>query len=134
VLLVDEAHGPHLGFNSALPPSALQCGADACAQSTHKITGAMTQCSMLQVKQEHLDLQRAKDTMSLLTTTSPNYLLMASLDAARAQLEEHGSRWRSMLCKRRKFCGRRFSRFPDCNCWMNRLLAKQELLLLTLRR
>lgn len=90
VLLVDEAHGPHLGFNTALPPSALQSGADACAQSTHKITGAMTQCSMLQVKQEHLDLQRAKDTMSLLTTTSPNYLLMASLDAARAQLEEQG--------------------------------------------
>ena len=35
-LLVDEAHGPHLGFSSELPPSALQCGADACAQSTHK--------------------------------------------------------------------------------------------------
>ena len=49
VLLVDEAHGPHLGFSEALPPSALQGGADACAQSTHKILGAMTQCSMLQV-------------------------------------------------------------------------------------
>lgn len=90
VLLVDEAHGPHLGFSELLPPSALQCGADACAQSTHKILGAMTQCSMLHVQGERLDLQRAADVMSILTTTSPNYLLMASLDAARAQVQVYG--------------------------------------------
>lgn len=90
VLLVDEAHGPHLGFSELLPPSALQCGADACAQSTHKILGAMTQCSMLHVQGKYLDLQRAADVMSLLTTTSPNYLLMASLDAARAQVQSYG--------------------------------------------
>ncbi len=90
VLLVDEAHGPHLGFSSLLPPSALQGGADACAQSTHKLLGAMTQCSMLHVQGARLDLQRAADVMSLLTTTSPNYLLMASLDAARCQVQQHG--------------------------------------------
>ncbi|MDO4921812.1 MAG: aminotransferase class I/II-fold pyridoxal phosphate-dependent enzyme [Phascolarctobacterium sp.] len=90
VLLVDEAHGPHLGFSDLLPPSALQSGADACAQSTHKILGAMTQCSMLHVRGERLDLQRAADVMSVLTTTSPNYLLMASLDAARAQAQAYG--------------------------------------------
>lgn len=90
VLLVDEAHGPHLGFSKLLPPSALACGADACAQSTHKILGAMTQCSMLHVQGERLDIQRAADVMSLLTTTSPNYLMMASLDAARAQLDAYG--------------------------------------------
>ena len=91
VLLVDEAHGPHLGFSEALPPSALQGGADACAQSTHKILGAMTQCSMLHLQGARLDLQRAADVMSVLTTTSPNYLLMASLDAARAQVQAHGA-------------------------------------------
>ena len=90
VLLVDEAHGPHLGFSDLLPKSALQCGADACAQSTHKIVGAMTQCSMLHVQGQRLDVTRAADMMSVLTTTSPNYLLMASLDAARAQLQVRG--------------------------------------------
>ena len=91
VLLVDEAHGAHLGFTEALPPSALQCGADACAQSTHKTLGALTQCSMLHVQGERIDVQRVAAAMSLLTTTSPNYLLMASLDAARAQLAEKGA-------------------------------------------
>ncbi len=90
VLLVDEAHGAHLGFSELLPPSALQCGADACAQSTHKILGALTQCSMLHVQGKRLDLQRAADVMRLLTTTSPNYLLMASLDASRAQVQACG--------------------------------------------
>ncbi|MBQ5624332.1 MAG: aminotransferase class I/II-fold pyridoxal phosphate-dependent enzyme [Phascolarctobacterium sp.] len=90
VLLVDEAHGPHLGFSDLLPKSALQCGADACAQSTHKIVGAMTQCSMLHVQGQRLDVTSAADVMSVLTTTSPNYLLMASLDAARAQLQVRG--------------------------------------------
>lgn len=90
VLLVDEAHGPHLGFSDLLPKSALQCGADACAQSTHKILGAMTQCSMLHVQGQRLSVERAADVMSVLTTTSPNYLLMASLDAARAQVQECG--------------------------------------------
>ena len=91
VLLVDEAHGAHLGFSETLPPSALQCGADACAQSTHKTLGALTQCSMLHVQGERIDVQRVAAAMSLLTTTSPNYLLMASLDAARAQLAEKGA-------------------------------------------
>ncbi len=90
VLLVDEAHGPHLGFHDQFPPSAMQCGADMAAQSTHKILGALTQSSLLQVKGARIDLRHAADVMSLLTTTSPNYLLMGSLDAARAQLAERG--------------------------------------------
>ena len=89
-LLVDEAHGPHLGFHEKFPPSAMQCGADMAAQSTHKIVGALTQSSLLQVKGTRIDLRHAADVMSLLTTTSPNYLLMGSLDAARAQLAERG--------------------------------------------
>ncbi len=89
-VLVDEAHGPHLGFSELLPISALQAGADAVAQSTHKLLGAMTQASMLLAQGKRIDLTRMADVMSLLTTTSPNYLLMASLDAARAQLEDFG--------------------------------------------
>ena len=122
VLLVDEAHGPHLGFSELLPPSALQCGADACAQSTHKILGAMTQCSMLHVQGARLDLQRAADVMSLLTTTSPNYLLMASLDAARAQVQVYGGEMAAAAvqaaAKLRRLCasyrGLRVMETADC--------------------
>lgn len=91
VLLVDEAHGPHLGFSDLLPPGAMECGADAAAQSTHKIVGAMTQCSLLQVRYGRLRPEAMEQAMSLVTTTSPNYLLMGALDGARAQLAEKGA-------------------------------------------
>lgn len=125
VLLVDEAHGSHLGFSDLLPPSALQCGADACAQSTHKILGAMTQCSMLHIQSQHLDVQRAADVMSILTTTSPNYLLMASLDAARAQVQAYGREIAEQAvtaaAKLRNLCskynGLRILNEADCGSW-----------------
>lgn len=90
LLLVDEAHGSHLGFSQMLPASALQQGADAVAQSTHKILGALTQCSMLHVKSKVLRYEQMAAAMSLVTTTSPNNLLLASLDVARAQMASNG--------------------------------------------
>ncbi len=89
-LLVDEAHGAHLRFSDALPPDALSCGADLVAQSTHKLLGAMTQASILFRKGGRVPAERVRRTASILATTSPNYLLMASLDIARLQMEEEG--------------------------------------------
>ena len=88
LLLVDEAHGPHLRFSEALPPQAIDCGADMAAQSTHKILGAMTQASMLLVNGVRVD--RVREAASLLQSTSPNQLLLASLDIARLQMAENG--------------------------------------------
>src|ERR1700754_2050533 len=48
-LVVDQAWGPHFGFNEALPPTALSQGADAMLTSTHKIAGSLTQSAMLHV-------------------------------------------------------------------------------------
>lgn len=90
LLLVDEAHGPHLHFSEALPPQAIDCGADMAAQSTHKILGAMTQASMLLVNGPRVDRERVREAASLLQSTSPNQLLLASLDIARLQMAENG--------------------------------------------
>ncbi len=90
ILLVDEAHGAHLQFSNELPTSAMDAGADAAAQSTHKILGSLTQSSMLMLKKNFIDVERIKRAASLLQTTSPNQLLLASLDIARLQMETHG--------------------------------------------
>ncbi|WP_270474645.1 aminotransferase class I/II-fold pyridoxal phosphate-dependent enzyme [Clostridium cochlearium] len=89
-LIVDEAHGPHLGFNDKLPMSSIEAGADICCQSTHKIIGALTQCSLLHVGSERIDVNRVQQILSLLQTTSPSYILMASLDCARRQIAING--------------------------------------------
>lgn len=89
-LIVDEAHGPHLKFNDKLPVSAIEAGADICAQSTHKIISALTQSSLLQVKSKYIDVARVQQVLNLLQTTSPSYILMASLDCARRQIALNG--------------------------------------------
>lgn len=89
-LIVDEAHGPHLHFNNSLPICAMDAGADMCAQSTHKIVGSMTQASLLHVRKGLVDVNRVKTVMSLLQTTSPSYILLASLDVARRQMAIEG--------------------------------------------
>ena len=88
ILLIDEAHGAHLQFCEELPRSAMDSGADLAAQSTHKLLGALTQCSMLMFKKKFAE--RVKLAASLLQTTSPNQILLASLDIARLQMELDG--------------------------------------------
>jgi len=89
-LLVDEAHGPHFAFHPDLPPSALSAGADLAVQSTHKVLGAMTQASMLHIQGNRVAPERLSKALQLLQSSSPSYLLLASLDAARQQMALHG--------------------------------------------
>lgn len=90
ILLVDEAHGPHLKFHDQLPMSAVDAGADLCVQSTHKILAALSQGSVLHYNSKLIDINRVKKIVSMLQTTSPNYLTLASIDIARKQAFYHG--------------------------------------------
>ena len=90
-LVVDQAWGPHFGFNDRLPPTALSQGADAMLTSTHKIGGSLTQSAMLHIGASgRVDEGAVARTLRLLRTTSPSSLLIASLDSARRQLALHG--------------------------------------------
>ncbi|MEG4803216.1 aminotransferase class I/II-fold pyridoxal phosphate-dependent enzyme [Microcoleus sp. ARI1-B5] len=89
-LLVDEAHGAHFNFHPNLPEPALSAGADLTVQSIHKTLGAMTQASMLHVKGDRIDIQKLNRALQLVQSTSPSYLLLASLDAARQQIALNG--------------------------------------------
>ena len=89
-VVVDEAHGPHLKFSDRLPIQALDAGADIVAQSTHKIIGALTQCSLVHCREGRIRVPRLKAMLQLVQSTSPNYILMASLDVARMQMATQG--------------------------------------------
>ncbi|HBN08231.1 MAG TPA: arginine decarboxylase [Cyanobacteria bacterium UBA8530] len=90
ILLVDEAHGAHFSFHPDLPLSALEAGADLVVQSTHKTLGALTQSSMLHLKKGRIPPERLRKALRLLQSSSPSYLLMASLDLARQQMAREG--------------------------------------------
>ncbi|OPZ71611.1 MAG: Arginine decarboxylase [Firmicutes bacterium ADurb.Bin456] len=89
-MLVDEAHGAHLRFHPDLPEDAMSLGAAGCVQSTHKLGGSLTQTSLLHLKGGLVDAGRVAAALRLLETTSPSYILMASLDLTRRQLALRG--------------------------------------------
>lgn len=87
-LIVDEAHACLWNFNEKLPTPALKLGADAVVHSLHKTGGSMSQSSMLHIaKNSKIDCDAVEKALKLLHTTSPSLLLLASLDAARANLQ-----------------------------------------------
>lgn len=89
-VIVDEAHGPHLGFHQGLPESALHHGADIVVQSPHKLLGALTGGAYLHCQGDLIPSGVVADGLSLLTSTSPSHLLLASLDEARRQMAVEG--------------------------------------------
>ena len=91
IVLVDEAHGPHLPFSESLPIEAIEAGADLVAQSTHKSVGSLTQTSWLLGQGKKFDKRRITQMHQMLQSTSPNYIFLASLDMARHQLATAGN-------------------------------------------
>ena len=92
-LIVDEAWGAHFRFHDGLPEDALAAGADAVISGTHKLVGSLTQSAMLHLGQNGvgvLDEATLSRALGLVRTTSPNSLLLASLDVARARVDAHG--------------------------------------------
>lgn len=89
VLIVDEAHGAHLHFSDALPPSAIQSGADLIINSIHKTLASFTQSAVLHYNTALVDQYALEDKLQCLQSTSPSYILMSSLDISAQILEKH---------------------------------------------
>lgn len=83
IVLIDEAHGAHFDISPHFPKSSLRYGADMVVQSAHKTLPAMTMGAYLHVNSESISLEKVRQNLSILQSSSPSYLIMASLDDAR---------------------------------------------------
>lgn len=90
ILIVDQAHGAHLKFFRDYPKCAEDQGADIVINSTHKTLASFTGSAILNVCSERVDLFELEDKLQSIETSSPSYLLMASLDINADILEKHG--------------------------------------------
>lgn len=115
-LLVDEAHGAHLYFHPDLPISAMEAGADAAATSMHKLGGSLTQSSVLNVQGNLVSSDRIQAVLSMLTTTSTSYILLASLDAARRYLALWGRELLSRAIELANWAREEINAIPGLKC------------------
>lgn len=81
-LIVDEAHGAHLGMAEGFAENSCQAGADIVIHSVHKTLPAMTQTALLHVNGNRIDREKLKRFLHIYQTSSPSYVLMASIDNA----------------------------------------------------
>ncbi len=91
-LIIDEAHGAHLGFHPELQSSAMDLGADIAIQSTHKMLPSMTMSSMLHLQGNLVDREEIGYWLRVIQSSSPSYPLMASLDVTRRFMAVDGEK------------------------------------------
>ncbi len=80
-LIVDQAHGAHFPFSEYFPEDAVSAGADVVIHSVHKTLPSMTQTALLHVQGEIVNRERIRKFLSIYQSSSPSYVLMASIDA-----------------------------------------------------
>jgi lysine decarboxylase len=124
LVLVDEAHGPHFVFSGLLPPTAGDFNADAWVQSPHKILSSLTQSAWLHTKGARLDRERLASCVSMVTSTSPSYILMASLDYARALMESRGRHHVEKALNMARMARSFINRYTDFYCAGDELKGK----------
>lgn len=87
-LIVDEAHGAHFGFHKAFPKNANEKGADIVIHSVHKTLPAMTQTALLHLSGDIVNRESVRSYLHILQSSSPSYILMASIDYCMEMLEK----------------------------------------------
>lgn len=118
-LIVDEAHGAHFRFSEYFPVSAVDLGADVVVQSFHKTLPSMTQTAVLHICSDLVEESRISRFLDIYETSSPSYILMASLDACVDKMKTDGIQmFREFTgnleeARKRLGCGRYIRLFPS---------------------
>lgn len=89
-VIVDEAHGAHFLKESGFPKSAIRCGADVVIQSTHKTLPTLTQTALIHIHKDYKYREKLRKYLTIFQTSSPSYVLMASIDSAMHWYMEEG--------------------------------------------
>lgn len=87
-LIVDEAHGAHFGFHEYFPQNANVRGADIVIHSLHKTLPSLTQTALLHINGRYADRERIRNYLHMLQSSSPSYILMASIDECVRAMDE----------------------------------------------
>ena len=121
-LIVDAAHGAHFGLSEGLPESAVKAGADIVIHSLHKTLPSMTQTALIHVQGSIVDKSLLKRFLRIYQSSSPSYVLMASIDLCIKELLENRDRYAKALLDYRKKLDR-----GTAECRKVRIIGTNEL-------
>jgi len=122
ILLVDEAQGAHFPFHPLYPTPALKSGADAVVNGLHKSWPVLTQGACMHLSGGFFLRDQLRAAYSLLTTSSPSYPLMASIDGAREFMEQQGKTYLEKALGLSREYKTRLNQIPGLRCYEDELL------------
>lgn len=146
-LIVDEAHGAHFkvskisqenvgGYSSDghvskvvdyFPVSAADLGADLVIQSVHKTLPAMTQTALLHRCSERVSGEKIRQFMGMYQTSSPSYILMASIDSCMEKIMQDGKTMFQEYCENLKAARRRLKNLKNLQLLTDEICGKREI-------
>ncbi len=89
ILIVDEAHGAHFVLGNCFPTSSTRLGADIVVNSMHKTLPALTQSGLLHICSSRVNYEKIIQTLRMVQTSSPSYMMMGLMDYIRCYILEH---------------------------------------------
>lgn len=125
-LIVDEAHGAHLGFHPAFAECSSRIGADLVITSVHKTLPAMTQTALLHVNGTLVDRRLVRRFLRIYQSSSPSYVLMASIDNAVHLAAEEGGQLFSKMVENWKHMLQELSACRSLSIWPPASLEQAE--------
>lgn len=125
-LIVDEAHGAHLGFHPAFAQNSSRVGADLVITSVHKTLPAMTQTALLHVNGTLVDRRLVRRFLRIYQSSSPSYVLMASIDNAVHLAVEEGGQFFSRMVENWNHMLRELSVCRSLTIWPPASLEQTE--------
>lgn len=128
-LIVDEAHGAHFAWGKMFPETAVQQGADLVIESLHKTLPALTQTALLHRASERVKAETVEQYLSIFQTSSPSYVLMASMSQCISWLERSGDGvWTAYDKRLSEFC-RQAAKWRNLQLWRQENQDKGKLVI-----
>ncbi|MBO5852511.1 MAG: aminotransferase class V-fold PLP-dependent enzyme [Clostridia bacterium] len=87
-LIVDSAHGAHLGFTNYFPKSARELGADIVIESAHKTLPCLTGAALLHICTHRVSFAEIQKALGVFETSSPPYPILCSIDRTLKKIKE----------------------------------------------
>ncbi len=134
-LIVDEAHGAHLawgeGLMDGIPSSAMTQGADLVIESLHKTLPALTQTGVLHLCSGRIPPSLVERYLAIYETSSPSYVLMASVAQCMDWMEKNKTRAFSEYKKNLDWFREQSSLWKVLSLWDNPQKESSKLVIFT---
>lgn len=133
IFIVDEAHGAHLNFMSGREreKTAVLNGADLVIQSLHKTLPALTQTALLHICSERISPETLERYLDIYETSSPSYVLMASIAQCMEYMQNEGKKEMKSYEKRLEWLQEKAKDYKVLKLWSHPQKEPSKLVILT---